>query len=63
MAMSKLRFCRYVMRESTDVFKHGFELPEFLAQLNQYPPGTEVSLLYFRGWRCQECVGEPVASD
>jgi hypothetical protein len=61
--MSRLRFCRYIIRESTDVFKHGFELPEFQAQLNQYLPGTEVSAFMFQRVRCQECVGEPVASD
>jgi|HubBroStandDraft_1064217.scaffolds.fasta_scaffold13461_6 heme-degrading monooxygenase HmoA len=30
----------YVMWESTDAFKHGFESPEFQAQLKKYPPGN-----------------------
>jgi heme-degrading monooxygenase HmoA len=33
-------FMNYVIWESTDAFKHGFESPEFQAQLKQYPPGT-----------------------
>ena len=53
----------YVIWESTDAFKHGFASPEFQAQLKRYPPGTEVSAFMFQRVRCQECVGEPVASD
>ncbi len=49
-------FMNYVIWESTDSFKHGFESPEFQSQLKQYPQGTEVSVLCFSGWRCQECV-------
>src|ERR1700740_1477256 len=40
-------FMNYVIWESTDAFKHGFESPEFQAQVKQYPPGTEVSAFMF----------------
>jgi heme-degrading monooxygenase HmoA len=57
-------FMNYVIWESTDAFKHGFESPEFQAQLKQYPPGTEVSALMFQRVAVPEmCLGEPVASD
>ena len=41
-------FMNYVIWESTDAFKRGYELPEFQAQLKQYPPGTEVSAFMFQ---------------
>jgi hypothetical protein len=45
-------------------FKHGFESPEFQAQLKQYPPGTEVSAFMFQRVVVPGmCLGEPVASD
>ena len=54
----------YVIWESTDAFKHGFESPEFQAQLKQYPPGTEVSAFMFQRVGVPGmCLGEPVASD
>ncbi|HEY6387268.1 MAG TPA: hypothetical protein VIX91_16455 [Candidatus Acidoferrum sp.] len=40
-------FMNYVVWESTDTFKRGYELPEFQAQLKQYPPGTAVSAFFF----------------
>lgn len=57
-------FMNYVIWESTDAFKHGFESPEFQAQLKQYPPGTEVSGVMFQRVAVPGmCLGEPVASD
>jgi|SRR5580704_13340319 heme-degrading monooxygenase HmoA len=57
-------FMNYVIWESTDGFKHGFESPEFQAQLKQYPPGTEVSAFMFQRVAVPGmCLGEPVASD
>jgi heme-degrading monooxygenase HmoA len=57
-------FMNYVIWESTDAFKHGFESPEFQAQLKQYPPGTEVSAFMFQRVAVPGmCLGEPVASD
>jgi hypothetical protein len=57
-------FMNYVIWESTDAFKHGFESPEFQTQLKQYPPGTEVSAFMFqRAAVPGMCQGEPVASD
>ena len=54
----------YVIWESTDAFKHGFESPQFQSQLKQYPPGTEVSAFMFqRAAVPGMCQGEPVASD
>ncbi len=44
--------------------KHGFESPEFQAQLKQYPPGTEVSAFMFQRVAVPGmCLGEPVASE
>ena len=49
---------------TTDAFKHGFESPEFQAQLKQYPPGTEVSaFMFLRVAVPGMCLGEPVALD
>jgi heme-degrading monooxygenase HmoA len=57
-------FMNYVISQSTDAFKHGFESPEFQAQLKQYPPGTEVSAFMFQRVAVPGmCLGEPVASD
>jgi heme-degrading monooxygenase HmoA len=57
-------FMNYVIWESTDAFKHGFESPEFQAQLKQYPPGTAVSAFMFQRVAVPGmCLGEPVASD
>jgi heme-degrading monooxygenase HmoA len=57
-------FMNYVIWESTDAFKHGFESPEFQAQLKQYPPGTEVSAFMFQRVAVPGmCLGEPVASE
>jgi heme-degrading monooxygenase HmoA len=57
-------FMNYVIWECTDAFKHGFESPEFQAQLKQYPPGTEVSAFMFQRVAVPGmCLGEPVASD
>jgi heme-degrading monooxygenase HmoA len=41
-------FMNYIVWESVDAFKHGYELPEFQAQLKQYPPGTVVSASFFQ---------------
>jgi hypothetical protein len=38
----------YIVWETVDAFKRGFELPEFQAQLKQYPPGTVVSASFFQ---------------
>jgi hypothetical protein len=57
-------FMNYVIWESTGAFKHGFESPEFQAQLKQYPPGTEVLAFMFQRVAVPGmCLGEPVASD
>ena len=54
----------YVIWDSTDAFKHGFESPEFQAQLKHYPPGTEVSAFMFQRVAVPGmCLDEPVASD
>jgi quinol monooxygenase YgiN len=56
-------FMNYVVWESTDAFKHGYESPEFQAQLKQYPPRTEVSALMFQRVAVPGmCLGEFVAS-
>jgi heme-degrading monooxygenase HmoA len=58
------QFMNYVIWESTDAFKHGFESAEFQAQLNQYPPGTEASAFMFQRVAVPGmCLGEPVTSD
>jgi len=57
-------FMNYVVWESTDAFKRGFELPEFQAQLKQYPPGTEVSAFFFqRVPVLGMCLGEAAAAE
>ena len=38
----------YIVWESVDAFRRGFELPEFQAQLKQYPTGTVVSASFFQ---------------
>jgi heme-degrading monooxygenase HmoA len=56
-------FMNYVIWESTDAFKRGFELPEFQLQLKQYPPGTEVSAFMFQRIAVPGmCLGEPAPS-
>jgi heme-degrading monooxygenase HmoA len=57
-------FMNYAIWKSTDAFKHGFESPEFQAQLKRYSPGTEVSAFMFQRVAVPGmCLGEPVASD
>jgi quinol monooxygenase YgiN len=52
-------FMNYIVWESIDAFKHGYELPEFQAQLKQYPPGTVVSASFFQRVAIPGmCVGE-----
>ena len=52
-------FMNYIVWESVDAFRHGYELPEFQAQLKQYPPGTVVSASFFqRVAIAGMCVGE-----
>jgi heme-degrading monooxygenase HmoA len=41
-------FMNYIVWESVDAFRRGFELGEFQAQLNQYPPGTVVSASFIQ---------------
>jgi heme-degrading monooxygenase HmoA len=41
-------FMNYIVWESIDAFRHGHELPEFQAQLKQYPPGIVVSASFFQ---------------
>ena len=41
-------FMNYIVWESVDAFRHGYELPEFQTQLKQYPPGTVVSASFFQ---------------
>jgi heme-degrading monooxygenase HmoA len=56
-------FMNYVIWESTDAFKRGFELPEFQAQLKRYPPGTEVVAFMFQRMAVPGmCLGESDAS-
>jgi quinol monooxygenase YgiN len=40
-------FMNYIIWESV-AFRRGYELPDFQAQLNQYPPGTVVSASFFQ---------------
>jgi heme-degrading monooxygenase HmoA len=52
-------FMNYIVWESTDAFKHGYESPEFQAQLKQYPSGTVVSASFFQRVAIPGmCVGE-----
>jgi heme-degrading monooxygenase HmoA len=52
-------FMNYIVWESVDAFKRGYELPEFQAQLKQYPVGTVVSASFFqRVAVAGMCVGE-----
>ena len=52
-------FMNYIVWESVDAFKRGYELPEFQAQLKQYPAGTVVSATFFqRVAVAGMCVGE-----
>lgn len=59
-------FMNYIVWESVDAFRRAFELPEFQAQLKQYPPGTVVSAGFFQGLPSPACAserGRPVRSD
>jgi heme-degrading monooxygenase HmoA len=52
-------FMNYIVWESVEAFKDGYELPEFQAQLKQYPPGTVVSASFFQRVAMPGmCVGE-----
>jgi heme-degrading monooxygenase HmoA len=52
-------FMNYIVWESIDAFRHGYESPEFQAQLKQYPPGTVVSASFFQRVAIPGmCVGE-----
>jgi heme-degrading monooxygenase HmoA len=52
-------FMNYIVWESIDAFRHGYELPEFQAQLKQYPAGTVVSASFFQRVAIPGmCVGE-----
>jgi heme-degrading monooxygenase HmoA len=52
-------FMNYIIWETVDAFKRGYELPEFQAQLKQYPPGTVVSASFFQRVAIPGmCVGE-----
>jgi heme-degrading monooxygenase HmoA len=52
-------FMNYIVWESVDAFKRGYELPEFQAQLKQYPAGTVVSASFFQRVAVPGmCVGE-----
>ena len=52
-------FMNYIVWETVDDFKRGYELPEFQAQLKQYPPGTVVSASFFQRVAIPGmCVGE-----
>jgi heme-degrading monooxygenase HmoA len=52
-------FMNYIVWESTDAFRHGYQSPEFQAQLKQHPPGTVVSASFFQRIAIPGmCVGE-----
>jgi heme-degrading monooxygenase HmoA len=52
-------FMNYIVWESVEAFRRGFELPEFQAQLKQYPPGTVLSASFFQRVAVPGmCVGE-----
>jgi heme-degrading monooxygenase HmoA len=52
-------FMNYIVWETVDAFRRGFELPEFQAQLKQYPPGTVVSASFFQRVAVPGmCIGE-----
>lgn len=52
-------FMNYIVWETVEAFRHGYELPEFQAQLKQYPPGTVVSASFFQRVAIPGmCVGE-----
>ena len=52
-------FMNYIVWESIDAFRQGYELPEFQAQLKQYPAGTVVSASFFQRVAIPGmCVGE-----
>jgi heme-degrading monooxygenase HmoA len=41
-------FMNYIVWESVDHFKRGFDLPEFQVQLKEYPASTVVSATFFQ---------------
>jgi heme-degrading monooxygenase HmoA len=52
-------FMNYIVWETVDAFKRGYELPEFQAQLKEYPPGTVVSATFFQRVAVPGmCIGE-----
>jgi heme-degrading monooxygenase HmoA len=52
-------FMNYIVWESIDAFRQGYELPEFQAQLKQYPAGTVVSASFFQRVAIPGmCIGE-----
>jgi heme-degrading monooxygenase HmoA len=52
-------FMNYIVWESVDAFRRGYELPEFQTQLKQYPPGTVVSASFFQRVAVRGmCLGE-----
>src|ERR1700676_5371220 len=52
-------FMNYIVWESVEAFRRGFELPEFHAQLKQYPPDTVVSASFFQRVAVPGmCIGE-----
>ena len=56
-------FMNYIVWETVDDFKRGYELPECQARLKQYPPGTVVSASFFQRVAVPGmCVGEGAAA-
>jgi len=52
-------FMNYIVWESVSAFRGGYELPEFQAQLKQYPQGTVVSANFFQRVAVPGmCIGE-----
>ena len=52
-------FMNYIVWESVEAFRRGFELPEFQAQLKQYPRGTVVLASFFQRVAIPDmCLGE-----
>ena len=51
-------FMNYIVWESVDHFKRGFDLPEFQVQLKEYPASTVVSATFFQEWPYLGCASE-----
>jgi hypothetical protein len=49
-------FMNYIVWESVDTFRHGYELPEFQAQLKQSPRAPLSRRVFFKGSPCRVCV-------